>query len=374
MLNEKRADGRYCKQIVIGYQSNGKRKLKTIYGKTIREVEKKEREFRAELEQGLIISNSQDVLMEDWARMWLNTYKCNAEHNTYVMYENAVNKHIIPYFRNQKIKTIKSIQVQQLLNQLVAENHLRLAEIVCLTLKQLIKQARIDGYITNDIMEAIKPIKNKAEERRVLTDEEIRLIDTAELNPKQKNFLGIMLYAGLRRGEVLALTVDDIDLENKLINVNKNLYFKDNQSGIKSPKSKAGYRSVPIIDKLADELITYLKTLNNDVLFPMLNGEYMTKSSYRKFWIGIIKALNQSSNTSIDFTPHICRHTYATSLYYSGIDIKTAQYLLGHASLKMTLEVYTHLDKKKMPDEIYKLNEYVSQSKISQYGDLELNL
>lgn len=92
----------------------------------------------------------------------------------------------------------------------------------------------------------------------------------------------------------------------------------------------------------------------------------MTKSSYRKFWLGIIKTLNQSSDISIDFTPHICRHTYATTLYYSGVDIKTAQYLLGHSSLQMTLQVYTHLDKDRMTDEISKLNEYVSQSKISQ--------
>ena len=95
----------------------------------------------------------------------------------------------------------------------------------------------------------------------------------------------------------------------------------------------------------------------------------MTKSSYRKFWAGIEKTLNQVSGTNIAFTPHICRHTYATSLYYSKVDIKTAQYLLGHSSLKMTLEIYTHLDKKQISYEVDKLNKYISQSKISQCQD-----
>ena len=59
-----------------------------------------------------------------------------------------------------------------------------------------------------------------------------------------------------------------------------------------------------------------------------------------------------------DITPHMFRHTYATSLYYSGVDIKTAQYLLGHSSIQMTLDVYTHLDNEKITDSKAKLDAF----------------
>ena len=97
----------------------------------------------------------------------------------------------------------------------------------------------------------------------------------------------------------------------------------------------------------------------------MRNGEYMTKSSFVKFWKSIMKKIDEAAAKSgcegeINFTPHICRHTYATDLYYSDIDVKTAQYLLGHSSLNVTLEIYTHLDKSKVGVEIEKFNEYLS--------------
>ena len=78
----------------------------------------------------------------------------------------------------------------------------------------------------------------------------------------------------------------------------------------------------------------------------------MTVSSFRKFWKGIIKTTELPN----DVTPHILRHTYATKLYYAGVDLKTAQYLLGHSNIQITLEIYTHLDKLKTNDIGDKIN------------------
>ncbi len=72
-------------------------------------------------------------------------------------------------------------------------------------------------------------------------------------------------------------------------------------------------------------------------------------------------------NTSIIFTPHIFRHTYATNLYYAGIDVKKSQYYLGHSSIEMTLKIYTHLDNERNEQDYYdRINNFFSQSKISQ--------
>ena len=96
----------------------------------------------------------------------------------------------------------------------------------------------------------------------------------------------------------------------------------------------------------------------------------MSKSSFRKFWDRIIaktKIYADSTKKSIgdDVTPHIFRHTYATNLYHAGIDIKTAQYLLGHSSIQVTLDIYTHLENENISNTQDVLNKYFSQKSVN---------
>lgn len=346
--------------------------MKTIYGRTIKEVETKEREYRNMIEQGIVTENN--ITVGEWSEMWLKTYKANVSHNTYQMYSNALQKHINPILGDILLKNVKTIQIQQVINQLIEKGNSRSAEIVRLTVKGFMEQALIEGYIYKDVVAAVKAVKHKPKEKRTLTDIETTSIQKADLTAKQKAFLDIMLYTGLRRGEVLALTVDDVDLSDRMLTVNKSLYFEANSPNIKEPKSKAGFRQVPIPDSLIDELREYISTLKNNILFTMTDGSYMTKSSFRKFWDSIIKTVKEKTDNpnEITFTPHIFRHTYATNLYYAGVDIKTAQYFLGHSSLSMTLEIYTHLDKQHINGEIDKLNKYlISQKIVDDICDLQ---
>lgn len=355
---KKRADGRYCKQILVGYKPDGERKMKTVYGKTIKEVEKKERELRTQIEQGFNIEEN-NILLGEWADMWLEVYKNNVEYNTRIMYENAINKHIKPELGIVQVKNLKSIHIQKLLNRLMNEGHYRTAEVVKLTIKQIIKQALIEGYINKDISISIKTTTKKAPEKRVLTYAEIRAIKDAPLTPKQRIFLYILYYVGLRKGEILALQKSDIDILKKTITINKSIYHEVNNAFVKAPKSKAGYRNTPIPNCLIEELKSYIQNLETDILFPMNNGNYMTKSSFRKFWDGITSCLSEQMGEKTNITPHIFRHTYATNLYRSGIDEKKAQYFLGHSSIQITMDVYTHLDKHQIVGEIDKLDNYL---------------
>lgn len=357
---KKRADGRYCKQILVGYKPDGKRIMKSIYGKTIKEVEKQERELRNQIDSGLVISTKQNITLAEWADLWLNTYKNNVSYNTKAMYVNAIQVHINPTLGNIPVSKIKPVQIQGLINTLVEKGNIRTAEVVKLTLEQLFRQAVTEGYINKNITDGLTAIKRKDNEKRTLTAEEIEAIKNADLTSKQRLFIDIMRYCGLRKGEALALTIEDIDLETHSLSVNKSLYFADNDACIKEPKSKAGYRTIPLIDVIYNELKAYIDTLDGTKLFSMTNGSYITKSSYRKFWDGIIKAVNKVSNEEVTFTAHTCRHSYATDLYFSKVDIKTAQYLLGHGSLQMTLGIYTHIDDEHIRSEIEKFNQYLA--------------
>jgi integrase len=114
---------------------------------------------------------------------------------------------------------------------------------------------------------------------------------------------------------------------------------------------------------LKDILCSYINDINTIYLFTNENGHLMSESQYRKLWQGIHNKINlqmggtvskrtrkgtlKGIDAIIGLTPHTFRHNYATMLYYAGIDVKEAQKLLGHANIKVTLEIYTHLDEEK---------------------------
>lgn len=383
---KKRADGRYCKQILIGYDPSGKRIMKTIYGKTIKEVERKEREARNNIQNGADLT-MENILVCEWGEKWLTVYKRNVSKATYAMYEGILYNHIIPTIGKIPLSKLRPIHVQEAINNLSAKGQVRTAEIYKLTIKQMLSQAVAEGIIVKNICDNLDKIKSETEEKRVLTDFELLCISKTQYTDKEKLFLDILYYTGVRRGEALALSVYDIvgdkDGRAHFININKNLDIIENTPVIKEPKTKAGYRTIPIPDFLYDELIKYVSEHKTVYLFTMKNGQNVSRSSFRKMWDSIMKktrqtarrlkaeiikegTLNAAVDTSISFTPHIFRHTYATNLYYANIDIKTCQYLLGHSTIDITLKIYTHLDNKNNSDIAHRLNNYFSQSKVSQ--------
>ena len=351
---KKRKDGRYATSIIIGYQDDGKPKRKVLYGKTIRELDNKVSDFKSLQNKGIII-NDNSMTMAQWAQKWLKLYKQNKAYNTYIMYKNAVNTHIIPSIGDMRLSSLKKNHLQELLNNIVADGKLCVAEIVRLTLKQIIQTAIEEQYIYVDISNKLSLPQRQAKEKRVLTDDEVRIISNADLSSKQRAFIDLLYYTGMRRGEALALRVSDFDFVNKKVCVNKTIIFKGNEPFVEyTPKTKAGIREIPMPDILIKRLKQYLNESSNiSYIFTQdTNTNLMTVSSFRKFWRGIIKATGLPN----DITPHILRHTYATKLYYAGVDLKTAQYLLGHSNIKITLDIYTHLDKLKVNDISDKIN------------------
>lgn len=345
---KKRADGRYLKQVLIGQRENGRPRYKNIYGTSKSDVEQRAALFKAEFEKGVAVLDD-NLTFDTWADKWLKTYKSNVQYNTYKMYENIIKTHLKPALGSYKIKNIKKHHLQETINNLIAQNKYSTARQARLTLKQIFEQAVQNEYVYKNPAAGITLPKQPKTQKRALTQQEINLFTAAELEPKEKTFVFLILYCGLRRGEALALKASDIDFVNRKISINKSLIFKENNSEIKNiPKSEAGIRVLPIVDDLYDVLYDFAND-KTDYIFTMENGKIMSKSSFRKFWNRIIAKANEAAQKekmqlSPDITPHIFRHTFATNLYYAGIDIKTAQYLLGHSSIKMTMDIYTHLE------------------------------
>lgn len=383
---KKRADGRYCKQILLGYKPDGKRIMKTIYGTTIKEVEQKERKIRDDIEKGIDLTQK-DITLKEWGSQWLDVYKNNVSRATRIMYESSLNNYIIPALGDIPLSKLKPIQIQKALNEILDSGHIRTGEIFKLTIKQIISQAVLEGIIQNNVCESLEKISSNTNEKRTLTDFELRCIkETTTYTPRERLFLKILYYTGVRRGEALALTVGDIDMKAGKIKINKSLDISENTPKIKVPKTKAGYRELPIPTELYNELISYMGNKKSMYLFHNSEGCLLSRSSFRRMWESIIKKTQRTADEmaekegkdgrlrvergiSVTFTPHIFRHTYATNLYYAGVDVKKSQYYLGHSTIEMTLKIYTHLDNERDEQDYFeKINNFFSQSKISQSG------
>lgn len=368
----KRSDGRYATSIIIGYGADGKAKRKVFYGKTIQELEIKTAEFKSLKNKGIII-NDNGLTVGQWSEKWLELYKTDKAFNTFEMYRRTVYNHIIPTIGDVRLSALKKHHIQQMLNNIVERGTLRTAELVKLTMKQIINQAVIEEYIYKDITSGLSLPQKEKPVKRALTDIEKDIILNADLTLRQRVFVDILYYTGVRRGEALALTKNDIDLKNKTLTVSKNLVLKNTASEIKpSPKTKSGNRQIPLPDMLISSLNNYIPNLQTEYLFTKQNGEPMTHTAFRRFWDSITKALNTEAqnkeHTTVceldNITPHIFRHTYATNLYNAGIDIKTAQQLLGHSSIQMTMDIYTHLDNTKILTAADRLNSFFDSQNI----------
>lgn len=193
----------------------------------------------------------------------------------------------------------------------------------------------------------------------------------------------IMLYCGLRKGEIIALEWSDVDFLEKTLSVNKSAVRCDSNHYRITPHTKNGKdRYVPI----PENLIAYLKlakfnSQNSKYIYTQKNGGIHTVTSWNKTWnsyqsflnyqyyCDICKSYGQAPKAYTDpsgipkmldrFTAHQLRHTYCTMLYVADVDLLTTSKLMGHSSIQITLEIYTHLDEKYKKLNISKFNEYL---------------
>jgi len=358
---KKRKDGRYIRSITVGFLPDGKPDRKYIYGYTKAELENNIVEAKAKLNKGLPIDES-EITVEEWGEHWFKTYKSKKGYYTKEMYNYALYTHIIPYFGHFKMNQVKNYHVSAFISEKYDNYSFRTLQIMVLTLKQIFKTALNNDIIFKNPVDGIILTRKDSPEKRALEDWEKDIIQEAAQKHRGGIFAMLILYTGMRPGEAVALTWNDIDMNKKEIHISKAAVFEKSLIEIKSPKTKAGFRTLPILDEL-------FKFLTEKEKKGISVTGIISKSSYRRLWEGFMKAANilAGGNDKIkvlhDITPYTLRHTYITMLYYAGVDLKTAQYLAGHASIKMIFDVYTHLDKKNNINAFQKINDYICGQK-----------
>lgn len=182
----------------------------------------------------------------------------------------------------------------------------------------------------------------------------------------------VLLGTGLRISEFAALTVKDIDFENNVVHVDKQIIRLVGELNITRPKSKAGYRDIPMTKEVREafeNMIERRKNIKLDVIIDgyvgfisvTRNGRPRTHSEYADAVRKLIARYNEHSNLPIErCTPHTLRHTFSTKCVAAGMDVKTVQYLMGHSDACTTLNVYTNAVEKNISAgmESVKINRY----------------
>lgn len=236
-------------------------------------------------------------------------------------------------------------------------------------LNGIFNYALVSGYIPVNPATAVKLPKNLPHGKRTApTDEEIKII-CSNIDKPFGFFPFFLLLTGLRKSEALALLKTDIDFKKKTILINKTLVYIDNANPtVKEPKTEAGKREVPIIAALLAPLKKYCAATKSNYLFPQPQsnrgggkGGYMTERGYEGAWrrycasVGLV-----DSDGKPTITAHQLRHGTATLLFESGADEFTAQHILGHANINITMSVYTELREKQKTKSVKKFNDLVS--------------
>jgi integrase len=277
----------------------------------------------------------------------MKSYKSSLRGNTIKNYLNAYNNHVAPLLENIPLKAIRPVHIQGVMNG-VAQYSEDLQRKVLNTMKQIFETALQNRLIAVNPCNGIKITPHASDERiKVLTPAQQKKLLEVVAEPMARVFVALGLYCGLRREESLGLMWSDIH-GNKLT-VNRAVTFlKNQQDSNHELKSKAAHRTIPIPKPLA-EILKQTPRKGLYVIIPPHGGE-MTLMSYRRMWGHVTKTVN------FDVHSHMLRHTYATSLYRAGVDLKTAQYLLGHSDIKMTAEIYTHIQQDKLSSAAVKIN------------------
>lgn len=347
---------------------------KFIYGSTPEDVEIKYTEMKYKYYQGYDVNNN--PTLEEYMIIWYNTFKKDeGALKTQEMYRNCVNNHINPVLGKKKVKEITATQIQALVKSITSSKSL--AHKVRITLNQIFKQAIADHIISFNPVSGSKVIAPDKPKRKCLTPTQRELLLKILKCHRTYPIIFTTLYTGMRMGETLALLLNDIDFDAKVIRVTKATEYAHSKPQLKAPKTENGFREIPMPDILSNYLKSYLKRRKNKKLyvFPGHAGGPMglteIKSQWRKAQKIIKKWFESEDNSNMkehefDLTFRLLRHTYCTGLYDAGIDELVAAEIMGH-DVSIMREVYTHIQGKRKKRNIVRLdNIYKDETKIDE--------
>ena len=375
-------------------------KRHSVYAPTLEELREKEQAILKDKSDG-IRTNAQNVTVNDVYDLWVQLKKGlkeNTLQNYIYMYEQFVRDDLGRY----KVVALKRSDVRRYYNRLIDERCLKIATVDNLhtVLHQVLDIAVEDGYLRNNVSDnALKELKQSrnlfTEKRKALTIQEqdifLDFLKNSNMYQHWYPIFTLMIGTGLRVGEATGLTWQDVDFENNIISINHTLvYFNHSKGGcyfgVNTPKTRAGERTVPMIESVRNALLQEKAYQDEcgiscnvridgftDFIFVNRFGNAQHQGTLNKALRRIIRDCNQEILDKVKhndhvillprFSCHTLRHTFTTRLCESGINIKVIQSVLGHADISTTLDIYADVTRDLKKAEMQTFEDFMNKRK-----------
>lgn len=334
-------------------------KYVAIYGKTPDEVTEKVAQAQLAIQQGEV--NRANPFVKDYATQWLELVTADMRPKNKELYESSINLHVLPILGGKRMGEVQPDDARLVMVAL-ADKSASLQSKVLNTMRKMFENAVDNELIIRNPCAKLKSGGYKSKEKTALTAEQMQVLLVAVHGTRAEVFVMLGLYTGMRREEILGLMWDCVHLDGTpYVEVKRALRWEQCRPVVSEMlKSNAARRDIPIPAQLAD----FLKGMPQEG--HVVGGEPLSQTQFKNLW-RIVENRRVGEKTyvvpyspsrekgaksrggdfcyTIDFpvSPHILRHTYITNLILSGADLKTVQYLAGHANIKITLDIYTHL-------------------------------
>lgn len=353
---------------------------KSLYNRNLRELKNSLNTVIYEDKKKINIIDEKTTL-DEWYEKWINIHKYNViRSSTKCNYDSVYKKHISPTLGKMSLSQITQLQIKGLIKNLDKLGYkYETKNRVRIMLLDMFNKAMIDNFVLRNPCKGIKIIKDKNNDRKVLSREEQLIFFECCKGTFYDNLFVVAVNTGLRPGELCGLKWDDIDLDKMEISVERTLLYQKLENDEQKtfhfdpPKTKTSKRKVPInkqCEMALKKQYIQSKIIKNKLYAKQIDGFedllFTTKFNTpinSQIYIDAIKKIIDEINLMKDdleqmeeFSGHCFRHTFATRCFEAGIQPKTVQKYLGHASLQMTMDLYTHVLNEQAKEEILKLD------------------
>ncbi len=374
-----RKDGRY----VYRYTDQKTGKRKNIYAKDLPELREKEKAVNADINDNIRTDgNLKKLTVNSLFQNYLETKEISE--STLAGYRSTWKNHVEDSIGQYKAVNVLPSDIKKLYSGLsqkgLAKNSIRRIHNL---IRPALEMAVDDGIIRRNPAKSVwKDYGREPEEKKALTvGQQKQLMEFVKSDSRYKRYypmLTVMLGTGVRCGELVGLTWDDVDMGKKEIHIRHTLIYKNFGNGmeyrISTPKTKSGIRTIPMSDKVYNAFIQQ-KQLNamsgkdrnsfevggcRDFIFITRTGRPFLMTSVNKLLAHIASAMDMENpgNPFPSISAHTMRHTFCTRMAENRMDIKVLQKVMGHANVTITMQTYTHVaDSSRIRDEFDRIDE-----------------
>ncbi|PWB82030.1 MAG: site-specific integrase [Candidatus Methylomirabilota bacterium] len=354
ILKRKRADGSvgYQVRIAVGKDRDGKPKFVIeTFDKWADAVARKNK-ILSERDEGIAVV-PQRTPVGEYLDAWLAGKKHGLRPNTHEGYERALDLYVRPYLGTRRLDQLKPIELETWISQLLDKGlSPRTVRYAFGLVSDALGHAVRMGMLPRNAAKSVKPPKQTRREMQALDAEQVRGLLKAIKGSRHETLFRLMLYSGLRPSEALGLKWSDIDLEGGVIKVQRSLTWTSKEWSVGDTKTASARRSIPIAKWMVCLLTTHRRLQatrrmkiadiwqDHDLVFPdEIGGPLRPANVLRRHLRPALRKAGLPDTIRL----YDLRHTCATLMLAEGLNPKIAAERLGHASIRMTMDVYSHV-------------------------------